>query len=171
MADKTTTLAGEASVAALAERLVKDGTVAKPADMAAFQKQLVAVNPHLADIAKLPPGTPVVVPKAPVLPPTPAEADPRVHDAMEQLRTLLAAGRAILADAAEAEKAKAAAATSDEVKKAVADVGARDAKLAQSLSSAVGAVKLDPTKIDAATKARATVLTGVAARLGVAKPS
>jgi hypothetical protein len=163
---KIVTLAGERNVKALADRLIKEGAVEAPANRAAFEKQLLAVNPHLAEIGKLPQGTPVVVPKAPVLPATPAEANPMIHAAMDRARKVLADGEAILAAAAEAEKARLAAMDSPAARKVLADLQLRDPDLAKSLSTLRDAAKASAVKIDAAATVRSEAVREISRRLG-----
>src|SRR5204863_4867553 len=85
------TVQGEQTVDALAARLFAG---VPDALQPALKKSLIELNPHLADIVKLPPGTPVFVPETGSV-----EVDARLQTALDEVTAAVDAAAAQHTDA------------------------------------------------------------------------
>jgi hypothetical protein len=161
----TTTLAGDKTVQALAARLVKENLVAKPADEKALENAIFAANPHLHDIAKLPAGTPVVLPKTIDAPAGPARGDALVQAVVTGLGQTLTAGRAIFDAGAAFTEAKLGALQTPEVQQAISDLRAKDAALADKLSQVSDAATTRASTLTTVAAARTKAISSIQTRI------
>jgi hypothetical protein len=155
---KLITLAGDRSVHELAKRLVKEKVVGHVDDPARFEAELLRINPHLHDVIRLPPGTPVVVPLLPSADAPASGAAGRTlrETTMERVKETANAARAIYAAAAASEAARTAETAKAASVDALGELATLEPEIAREVAKAHADAKERTVKIEAAEKLRDT---------------